>query len=56
MNQEITTVLSDATVIARLRGLGLEAGASTPEQLGAQFKSDIAKWAKVIRSAGIKPD
>ena len=53
LNREITAVLRDAAVIARLRGLGLEAGASTPEQLGARFKSDIAKWAKVIKAAGI---
>lgn len=53
LNREITDVLGDAAVIARLRSLGLEAGASTPEQLGAQVKSDIAKWAKVIKSAGI---
>ena len=53
LNREITAVLGDAAVIGRLRGLGLEAGASTPEQLGARFKSDIVKWAKVIKAAGI---
>jgi tripartite-type tricarboxylate transporter receptor subunit TctC len=53
LNREITAVLGDAAVIARLRSLGLEAGASTPAQLGSRFKSDIARWAKVIKAAGI---
>jgi tripartite-type tricarboxylate transporter receptor subunit TctC len=53
LNREITAVLGDAAVIARLRSLGLEAAAGSPEQLGARFKSDIARWAKVIKAAGI---
>ena len=54
LNDDARAVLGDAAVIARLRGLGLEAGASTPEQLGVRFKSEIARWAKVIKAAGIK--
>ena len=33
---------------------GLELSPSTPEQLGAQLRSDIARWGKVIRETGIK--
>jgi tripartite-type tricarboxylate transporter receptor subunit TctC len=54
LNQEIAAVLADPGVIARLRNLGLEAGASTPEELGARVKADIAKWAKVIKATGIE--
>ncbi len=33
---------------------GLELSPSTPEQLGTQLRSDIARWGKVIRETGIK--
>jgi tripartite-type tricarboxylate transporter receptor subunit TctC len=29
---------------------------STPEQLDARMKADMARWAKVIRAANIKID
>jgi len=35
---------------------GLEATPSTPAELGALVKSELAKWAKVIKAAGITPD
>jgi tripartite-type tricarboxylate transporter receptor subunit TctC len=34
--------------------LGYDPVASTPEELGAQIKTDIVTWAKVIRAANIK--
>lgn len=53
LNKDMAAVLAEPAVIARLRSLGLEASASTPEQLGARLKADIAKWAKVIKGAGV---
>jgi tripartite-type tricarboxylate transporter receptor subunit TctC len=35
---------------------GVETVASTPEELAARIKSEMAKWGKVIRDAGIHPD
>lgn len=35
---------------------GLEVTPSTPAELGALVKNDLAKWAKVIKAAGIKPN
>jgi tripartite-type tricarboxylate transporter receptor subunit TctC len=37
-------------------GLGLEVTSGTPEELAALVKSDIVKWTKVIREAGVKVD
>ena len=34
---------------------GAEPVGSKPEEFAATIKSEIAKWAKVIRDAGIKP-
>ncbi len=35
---------------------GLEPGGTTPEEFGTMIKTEIAKWAKVIKEAGIKPE
>jgi len=33
---------------------GLDAAPSTPEAFGAYIRSEIAKWAKVVKAAGIR--
>lgn len=38
----------------RVVGLGFDIVASTPEQFAAQIKVEVAKWAKVVKSAGVK--
>ena len=40
----------------RMIALGFEVVGNTPEQFAAQIKSDIGRWGKVIRDAGIKAD
>jgi tripartite-type tricarboxylate transporter receptor subunit TctC len=37
----------------RYADLGIEAKASSPEELEAHLKADITKWAAVIERAGI---
>jgi tripartite-type tricarboxylate transporter receptor subunit TctC len=54
LNREINNTLQQPEVAARLTALGSEAAGSTAEQLAAQMKADRAKWAKVIREAGIR--
>lgn len=41
---------------ARLNSIGLEAIGNSPEEFAEIIKSGLAKWAKVIRASGIKPD
>lgn len=53
LNQGIQEVVAMPDVKRRLGELGLEARASTPEELSARLRADIAKWAKVIERAGI---
>ncbi len=38
----------------RLAAIGYTPVANTPEQFAAQIRADVARWAKVIRDAGIK--
>lgn len=40
----------------RLTAIGFDTIGNTPEQFAAQIRSDIARWGKVIREAGIKAD
>jgi tripartite-type tricarboxylate transporter receptor subunit TctC len=56
LHGELVKVLKQPDVVQRLDGLGFEIVGSTPEQFGAYIKSEIVKWAKVVRASGAKPD
>jgi tripartite-type tricarboxylate transporter receptor subunit TctC len=53
LNREINAALADPKVKAQLADLGGTAYASTPDEFGRFLADDTAKWAKVIRTAGI---
>jgi tripartite-type tricarboxylate transporter receptor subunit TctC len=53
LNEEIVRVLRRPDVIERFRNSGVEVVGSTPEEFAAAMKADMAKWAKVIKEAGI---
>lgn len=54
LNQEIVRFLNRAEVKEQFLNRGSEVVASTSDQFAATMRSDIAKWAKVIKEAGIK--
>ncbi|HXQ04162.1 MAG TPA: tripartite tricarboxylate transporter substrate binding protein [Bradyrhizobium sp.] len=54
LNGALQDILADADVKKRLIELGIEARASTPQEISARLKSDIDKWQKVIEKAGIQ--
>ncbi len=56
LHAEIVKVLARADVKERLAADGAEAVANTPEQFAAHIKSEIARWAPVVRASGAKPD
>jgi tripartite-type tricarboxylate transporter receptor subunit TctC len=53
LNDALQDILADADVKKRLLELGIEAKASTPQEISDRLKSDIVKWQKVIEKAGI---
>jgi tripartite-type tricarboxylate transporter receptor subunit TctC len=55
LNKEITAALNAPDIKDFLFKQGLDAAPSTPEEFAAYMKSEMAKWAKVIKAAGIKP-
>lgn len=54
LNAELQTLLKDADLKSNLAKQGIEIRAGSPEQLSAHIKSQIAKWAQVIKNANIK--
>jgi tripartite-type tricarboxylate transporter receptor subunit TctC len=55
LHQEIARASSSPEMKERLTGMGMTVINSTPEQFAAVIKSETDTWAKVIKSAGIKP-
>jgi tripartite-type tricarboxylate transporter receptor subunit TctC len=57
LNKEIVRISNLPEIQERLRQLGTESVANnTPEQLTAFVRSELAKYTKVIKAAGIKPE
>jgi len=54
LHQEVVKLIALPDMKERLATLGFEPVGNTPEECAAQFKTEIAKWEKVIRQAGIK--
>jgi tripartite-type tricarboxylate transporter receptor subunit TctC len=53
LNDALKEILADADVKKRMLDLGIEARASTPQEISDRLKADIEKWGKVIEKAGI---
>jgi tripartite-type tricarboxylate transporter receptor subunit TctC len=53
LNQDITQILNTPEMRETLSSQGLEPVTGTPEQFGALIKDDLARWANVIKAAGI---
>ncbi len=53
LNAAIREIVAIPEVKQRYAELGIEARASSPEELKARLQADIAKWAAVIERAGI---
>ena len=56
LNRDIARGLNDSEIKPRFTGAGVETVGSTPTELGAMVKSEMAKWGKLIREAGIREE
>lgn len=56
LNNEVNKILSEPTIRARVTDLGGEPMIMTPAQFGKFVNDEIAKWSKVVKAAGIKPE
>jgi tripartite-type tricarboxylate transporter receptor subunit TctC len=53
LNRSLRDILAIPEVKKQYADVGIEARASSPDELGARLRQDIEKWAKVIERAGI---
>jgi tripartite-type tricarboxylate transporter receptor subunit TctC len=56
LNSEINAALADPKLKARLSDLGAELTPMTSAEFGKLIADETEKWAKVVRSANLKPD
>ena len=55
LNRETNAGLADAKIMERLADMGGMVLAGSPADFGKLIADETAKWAKVIKAAGIKP-
>ena len=54
--KDVGTLLKDPDVQRRFLDLGAEAGGQSPEEFATRVRTEIDLWAKVAKSANIKPE
>jgi len=56
MNTELVAALKRQEIRERVIAAGAEPSPSTPEEFGALIRSEIVKWAEVVKASGAKLD
>jgi len=56
LNAEINAALKMPDVRAKLEAAGVEVQGGTPQAYAALIQSDLVKWGKVVKAAGIEPE
>jgi len=56
LSTDANRVLSDPDTKKRMQSLGADPSGTTPEEFARFIRDDQAKWAKLMREAGIKPE
>ena len=54
LNQDVVRIMQSPEIGARLASEGGRPVGNTPEQFQEIIKADVAKWAKIVKDAGIK--
>jgi tripartite-type tricarboxylate transporter receptor subunit TctC len=56
LHLEMTRILQQPDIKERFAGDGADPVGNTPEEFARYIQSELVKWAKVAREAGIKPE
>jgi len=56
LNDELNRIIIDPEIRKRMIDNGYEPVGGTPEQFGALIRAEIAKWAPVVKVAGVRVD
>jgi len=55
LNADVVRILRVPDMRVHLESLGFDVLGTTPEEFAAFTRADIAKWARELKAAGIKP-
>jgi tripartite-type tricarboxylate transporter receptor subunit TctC len=56
VHDDIARVIAAPDTRERMLNQGMEPTSNTPEAFGAYIRSEIVKWAKVVKASGAKPE
>jgi tripartite-type tricarboxylate transporter receptor subunit TctC len=56
IHDDAVTVIRRPDFLERLDKDGIDPVANTPEEFGAEIKTDLARWGKIVKAAGAKMD
>jgi tripartite-type tricarboxylate transporter receptor subunit TctC len=56
LHKAVVTALNDAAVRERFISSGADPVGNSPEEFAQLVKSEVAKWAQVVKAAGLKPE
>ncbi len=56
LNRETIQVINTPEVKERFLNAGFEVEGSSPQELSAWIKSEMTRWSKVLKDAGISPE
>jgi tripartite-type tricarboxylate transporter receptor subunit TctC len=56
VNAEMKKAIGDPAFRKHIESIGMEPASSTPKELGDMIRSELARWTKVIKDAGIQPN
>jgi tripartite-type tricarboxylate transporter receptor subunit TctC len=56
LNRELVRVLRSTDVREKMTAEGVEAVGGTPQEYAAHLKEELAKYGRIVKAAGIKPD
>ncbi|REE93657.1 Bug family tripartite tricarboxylate transporter substrate binding protein [Cupriavidus plantarum] len=56
LNRELTKIAGSKDVAPRFEALGFEAFGQTPQQFASFVNSELVKWTRLVKDAGIQPE
>ena len=56
LNSQLVSVLNNPEIKSQLNSKGFDVTSSSPEQLGEHIKSEVSKWAPIVKKSGATAD
>lgn len=56
LNSQLVSVLNNSEIKSQLNSKGFDVISSSPEQLGEYIKSEVSKWAPIVKKSGATAD